>query len=440
MEFSVSGNSLKTLGRSVTCLARIGNDLTIQASPSQLEFHSLNTSRSAFQSITMKPDFFDIYTIIGNGQIRCSVLLKAICAVLRTPLASIDRLSIHLPDPDAPKVQWTLECFNGVKKSYWIACNIEPDIQQLSLDRRRLPSNFVVRPRDLNRLLANFQSNLEEITVISTERSFLPPDAANEIGGKVVELRSYVDPTKDNDSSLYTQLWIDPAVEFVQYNHTGDPVDVTFGAKELKAFLSFCEGCEVDIHFYFDKSGEPILMVPEFGLDDGSSSNFDATLVLATMLTSQLNDTSASEAGAAAADSRRRGYAQEASEAKASVLPATHTRIWSELSGSAARSGNGTEDRQGLGRRTENSNEQREIDRIGAIYISKGATGSVFDPDIPINGLNKARGHMDEPKDTEDNRLSQHHPCNWLDAEDEDDDGEEPELCVQPTPPYCEEK
>jgi cell cycle checkpoint control protein RAD9A len=83
-------------------------------------------------------------------------------------------------------------------------------------------------------------------------------DTENEIGGKAVELRSYIDPTKganswffafltisnriscfkfstaDNDSSLHTQLWIDPAEEFVQYTHSGDPVDVTFGVKELK--------------------------------------------------------------------------------------------------------------------------------------------------------------------------------------------------------------
>lgn len=38
----------------------------------------------------------------------------------------------------------------------------------------------------------------------------------------------------ENESSLHTQLWIDPTEEFVQYTHTGDPVDVTFGVKELK--------------------------------------------------------------------------------------------------------------------------------------------------------------------------------------------------------------
>lgn len=152
--------------------------------------------------------------------------------------------------------------FTGMRKAYWITCNIEPDIQHLSLDRRKLPSSFVVRPRDLNRLLVNFQSTLQEITIIATQLSALPPDATDQIGGKAVELRSYVDPIKgkpkqtliislqqqpqftanvelrslisENDSSLHTQLWIDPSEEFVHYTHSRDPVDVTFGVKELK--------------------------------------------------------------------------------------------------------------------------------------------------------------------------------------------------------------
>lgn len=89
-----------------------------------------------------------------------------------------------------------LPIFAGMRKAYWITCNVEPDIQHLSLDRRKLPSSFIVRPRDLNRLLANFQSTLQEITIIATQPSALTPDAADQIGGKAVELRSYIDPTK----------------------------------------------------------------------------------------------------------------------------------------------------------------------------------------------------------------------------------------------------
>lgn len=38
----------------------------------------------------------------------------------------------------------------------------------------------------------------------------------------------------DCDTRLHTQLWIDPVEEFEEYVHTGDPVDVTLGLKELK--------------------------------------------------------------------------------------------------------------------------------------------------------------------------------------------------------------
>lgn len=447
MEWSLSGNALKTFARSVTCLARVGNELAIQASPSQLAFHTINSSRSAYQSITFKPDFFDLYTISG-AQVQCSVLLKAICAVLRTPIASIDHLSVQLPDPDASKVQLTLNCYNGVKKAYWITCNVEPDIQHLSLDRTRFPSNFVVRPRDLNRLLANFQSSLQEITIIATEPTSLPSDAAGEIGGKAVELRSYIDPTKDNDSSLHTQLWIDPMEEFVQYVHSGDPVDVTFGVKELKAFLSFCEGGEVDIHLFFEKAGEPILMAPKFGLDDGSSSNFDATLVLATMLTSQLHEGNPSQAPPAddvmigQADHGMGSQAQQGiPRANVSGHPSDHTKIWSDLSGSAAKSGSGAEGRHVQDKRNPSAAEQREIQRISTIQISKArsAGGNVPGGSNPCRPTEADRA--EDPQDgTEINAqaFSQRHPSNWVDAEEDDEEADDNELCVQSTPPYYE--
>lgn len=51
-----------------------------------------------------------------------------------------------------------------------------------------------------------------------------------------------VDVMADSDTLLHTQLWIDPKEEFLQYVHTGDPIDVTFSVKELKVMVSlgFC--------------------------------------------------------------------------------------------------------------------------------------------------------------------------------------------------------
>ncbi|QCD77767.1 cell cycle checkpoint control protein RAD9A [Vigna unguiculata] len=448
MEFKLSDNALKTFARCITCLARIGNELAIQASSSQLLFHTINSSRSAYECIAFNPDFFDAYTVSGNS-VQCSVLLKAVCAVLRTPITNIDHLTVVLPDPDAPKVRWILDCYNGMRKSYWITCNVEPDIQHLSLDRQKFPSNFVVRPRDLNRLLANFQSSLQEITIIATEPSALPLDGANEIGGKAVELRSYMDPTKDNDTLLHTQLWIDPKAEFLQYVHTGDPIDVTFSVKELKAFLSFCEGCEVDIHLHFEKAGEPVLLAPKFGLEDGSHSNFDATLVLATMLISQLHEGAVSEppAGATRAQShteeRNASYMQQENcRANASSeLPSDHTRIWSDLSASVFKSISPLEERQAQGETVFNDDGGREIQRIRTMQISRVASvagNNPIDSNLPTE-LNHGPETQDVLRDNVQ-AISQHHRSNWIEAEEDDEDEEEEnEQCIQSTPPYYEE-
>lgn len=81
-------------------------------------------------------------------------------------------------------------------------------------------------------------------------------------------------------------------------------------------------------------------MAPKFGLDDGSISNFDATVVLATMLTSQLREANSSEPPQAATAMPGQAVAgtgsqaqQERCRANVSEHPSDHTRIWSELSG-----------------------------------------------------------------------------------------------------------
>ena len=82
----------------------------------QLSFQTINASRTAYLSISFNPEFFDSFSVrppAGNGEIRCSFLLKAVCAIFRTPASVVDRLSVILSSPDAPKIRWTLDCFSG---------------------------------------------------------------------------------------------------------------------------------------------------------------------------------------------------------------------------------------------------------------------------------------------------------------------------------------
>uniref|UniRef100_A0A0D3FID3 Cell cycle checkpoint control protein RAD9A n=1 Tax=Oryza barthii TaxID=65489 RepID=A0A0D3FID3_9ORYZ len=398
------GGALRTFTRCVTCLARVGSDLVLQAHPAKLELHTLNSSRSAYASISLARDFFDEFSL--------SAAAAADSAPSSTPL----------------------QC----SKTYWIACSAESEVQTLALDRSNFSSRLAIRPRDLARLLSNFQSSLQELTVIATDPAAGLSNVGvdGEIEGKAVELRSYIDPTKDDcDTRLHTQLWIDPTEEFVEYVHSGDPVDVTFGVKELKAFLTFCEGCEVDILLFFQKAGEPVLLVPKFGLDNGSSSDFDATLVLATMLVSQLTDSSVAQQPTTSA--------QRAEEPRVAATPppvpenvSNHTKIWSELSGSAPKSFEVNREKYTQKERNANSNALNDTSMLHSVNAR-------YKPPVADNANDTMQpmqmDHLEEPPDVvSDIPRSQHHPSNWVGADEDDDDDEDEELFVQTTPHYMD--
>ncbi|VAH90839.1 cell cycle checkpoint control protein RAD9B isoform X2 [Triticum aestivum] len=442
MELSMSGGALRTFSRFVTCLARIGSDLVFQAYPDKLELHTLNSSRSAFASVSLTRDFFDHFHLPAaaapsSTPLQCSVLLKSVLAVLRTPTSAVDRLNASLPNPQASKLEFVIHCISGRKKTHRISCSAESDVQTLALDRNGFPSRLAIRPRDLTRLLSNFQSSLQELTFIATQPAARLPGVDDATGGKAVELLSYIDPTKDDyDSRLHTQLWIDPAEEFLEYEHAGDPVDVTFGVKELKAFLTFCEGCEVDILLFYQKAGEPVLLAPRFGIDDGSSSNFDVTLVLATMLVSQLNDGSVPQQPPTSAHHAEEPRAAAAAPSPVPENVSNHTRIWSELSGVTPKS---------FEANAENRAQMERNGRANVLNDTSVLPNTNAPCKLPVtdnaNYIEQPvqMDHLEEPPEVVvDNPRSQHHPSNWVGADEDDDDEEDEELFVQTTPHYMD--
>jgi cell cycle checkpoint control protein RAD9A len=93
----------------------------------------------------------------------------------------------------------------GMKKSYWITCNNDMEMQNVLVDRRTLPSHLVVKPKDLSRLLTHFQLSLHEITLIATEPVTTPID--DETEAKAIELKSYIDPARGVTKAVHNQFF-----------------------------------------------------------------------------------------------------------------------------------------------------------------------------------------------------------------------------------------
>ncbi|KAJ6928718.1 hypothetical protein NC652_012755 [Populus alba x Populus x berolinensis] len=182
--------------------------------------------------------------------------------------------------------------------------NVEPDAQLLSLDRKR--------PRDLNRLLVNFQPWLHVITVIATESTSMASDTGTE------------------------------GVEVL-----------------VRVFITFVSYAQVDEYLFL------VLFTEVHG---------KTYRVLVNRLISQLREGNPSELPHLATSTHGKardgtGSRGQLCRVNVSEQPSDHTRIWSKLSGSAAISGSGAEARQA--ERDFNANEQRGIQRISTMRISK---------------------------------------------------------------------
>ena len=124
----------------------------------------------------------------------------------------------------------------GLVKTYDVACLAEPEILCATIDRHTLPVRLTVRPKAMSKLLANFHSNQNDVTLLS-----LPPAAPGgppEASVKRLRMLSYQDPAKAMlpGTHVTTQLAVSTSDDLVaSYTHRGNNEgEATVNLKDLK--------------------------------------------------------------------------------------------------------------------------------------------------------------------------------------------------------------
>lgn len=212
-----------------------------------------------------------------------------------------------MAEPGSPRLTLELRFSKaGLVKTY--ECSTLDDIEVLcaNIDRRTLPVRLVLRPKELNKLLANFHSGQSDVTLLSLPD--LPPGPDGE-RMKRLRLASYADPAKTEPAgaSLSTRLAVDTHEELiVGYQHrSAGAAEATVNLKDLKVMVAFCESVDSDISLFFDQPGQPLLAVPDRrGRITSHFHNseqalvYEAELVLATMLEESVTALDAAEVAA----------------------------------------------------------------------------------------------------------------------------------------------
>ncbi|GMH33094.1 hypothetical protein BSKO_00928 [Bryopsis sp. KO-2023] len=293
LQFSLVGHQIKYFRVVLLSLSKTGaSELLIEAFPDKLILRSINSSRSAYLAVSLGFAFFDEFQVQGSV-VQAAVLLKHALVVFGS--ARVVRVSFQVAGVD-DKLTARLFCENGLRKVYGISL-LETEVLNANVDESQYPVTMVAWARDLQGLLASFQSDQDELTIIAH------PGGSTSSGS--CELRTFHDPaiSRKAASTLRTEVSFNSQSLFSEYEHTAqDSIDATFNVHDLKAVVYLFWQVGADVSIKMHSPGTPLVVQPRWPAsrsrrDMNLDMELDAKMVLATLAGSQISQPTASRAG-----------------------------------------------------------------------------------------------------------------------------------------------
>lgn len=180
MECEISSKCMKLFAKTFSCLAKIGEDLFIEASDNRLTFRTLNLSRSVFVAFFFDRNFFQEYVLEGNQARKYQTKVKSCQAVFKQ-YKTVEKCLMRL-DQIEQKLVFELFCKYGVHKKFSFPLEDCDSVQ--AVYSKNQPNTLVFQPKKLTNCVNNFHSSIEEITLIATK--------------DLLKLKSHVDEAKCN--------------------------------------------------------------------------------------------------------------------------------------------------------------------------------------------------------------------------------------------------
>ncbi|KAK3843417.1 MAG: Rad9-domain-containing protein [Linnemannia gamsii] len=293
--------SIKGFQNVLTCLDKVGEDITIEARQDRLILSTLSLTRTAYANFTFTRTFFESYSLdLSNPAIqhdedgpflRCTIIAKALvsaCRVRGNIEEKIHNLSVYLNSAEGvgEDCRLTIEVLfrSGCIKFHKLLYQSCLENLQLIDSVDTFQNSWEMGAPAMNGLADYFSSKAEEMTM--------------KFSNNGIVLQTFNDSGDDSDKSKRfgaTMVPVDRA-SMNQY-HMHDEGQIVFSLKEFKAILAFSVGLRLSMSAYFDASDRPIVFIAE------SENVVSAKFALATInIPGERNTQTSHESRSAAAE------------------------------------------------------------------------------------------------------------------------------------------
>ena len=274
---------LKIFARAVHSLAKIGDDLYLDAGEGGLAISTINSSRSAYATYSFRAAFFssyeppaeDVNTTDANEddddddaageRSKCKVAMKGAVWVFKSIShleKTVDSAELTLA-PLESKLRARMNCRFSVSKTYSLPF-LECEPLKANYDASHSKNGFTAQSKVLSEAALNFLSNQEEVTLLAESDAFV---IKNYIDVYDVRNADKEQPTPTGGikgAPVHTKLSMNPETDFSRYEI--DPADeeqskagLTFCLKEFRSILAFADALNLPISASFDSGGLYVL-------------------------------------------------------------------------------------------------------------------------------------------------------------------------------------
>ncbi|KIY74343.1 hypothetical protein CYLTODRAFT_385147 [Cylindrobasidium torrendii FP15055 ss-10] len=277
MQATLDASALKPFTRALTCIARYGDELTLNAMADCLDLSTTNSSKSAYTRFKLDRAFFQKYSLEEgeDDNVTGQLLVKSLLSILkgRAVDKTVEKVELNIAEGNGEeddgvesKLIVILHCKHGVIKTHRLLLSSVTTILSPGLPDAETESLITAGPRAIKDMVDHFPTARGS----KSDSQLVWTFGKDEI--EVKTLASSVDSKGKSD--IGTTLAISTE-EFDVYNLYAAPTVIAFHLGEFSATIAFTDSMAVTMDIHFTEPAAPLSI-------DVEGDGFTALFVIST--------------------------------------------------------------------------------------------------------------------------------------------------------------
>ncbi|KAI1435137.1 Rad9-domain-containing protein [Xylaria sp. CBS 124048] len=263
LKFTLSEDGVTILRDALTCLGKFSDEVSLEAKKDKLVLTALNTSKSAYGSLTFATNrFFSKYYYEGVAQNRdkffCKLYNRALLSLFRgrtgDPLherekdTTIDRCDVVIVDEPVKKSRIVAKIVfrNGITTKYRLPFEVSPPVHA-KFDKSAAVNGWIISSRTLRQLMDHFGPGIDYLDIHAED--------------DIVNFTCFTEKVANGDEVLKKPLQTSIAVardEFELFHVAEEGLHIVISVKDFRAIVQHATILGADVIADYSTPASPM--------------------------------------------------------------------------------------------------------------------------------------------------------------------------------------